>query len=80
MAERLALADERVKALLGHRPGLVVEQMVIRGTPPGSPGHGQRIVRLLFKVGRDYLSRPVVFVDLTEASVSIEDKDPSGPQ
>jgi hypothetical protein len=75
-ARELALADEKVRAALGARKGLVVEPMVLRGGERDAQGRRHRTLRLLFKVGRDYLSRPIVFVDLTTGRVEIEEEDP----
>lgn len=80
IARDLALADERVQAALGKRSGLEVEPMVVRGGTKDEKGRGHRLVRMLFKDGRDYLHRPVVFVDLTDGTVLIEEKDPDAPQ
>ena len=75
-ARELALSDEKVRAALGPRRKVEVEPMVIRGGPFDSEGRRHRTVRLLFKIGRDYLSRPIVFVDLTTDQVQIEEEDP----
>lgn len=80
IARDLALADERVKAALAGRKDFEVEPMVVRGGTKDAFGRGHRLVRLLFKQGRDYLSRPVVFVDLTDETVLIEQIDPDKPQ
>ena len=72
-ARALALADERVsRATSRFREQLVVEPLVVRTSDPADPWFGRRVVRLLFRVGRDYLSEPVVFVDLTNREVIIE--------
>ena len=49
--------------------------MTVHGAK-GSAIYGHRYVRLIFKVGDDYLRYPVVHVDLTEGRVLLEAKDP----
>lgn len=73
-AERLARADRRVQAALARHPGDVrVEALLTRAASPEDPLFGNRVVRLLFRTERGYLEEPVVFVDLTERRVMIED-------
>ncbi len=72
-ARRLALRDRRVTAGLG--PGferLTVEPLMVRTSDPRDPWYGQRIVRLLFRAGRNYLSNPIVYVNLTTKAVIVE--------
>jgi hypothetical protein len=72
-ARSLALADRRVARALGrYRERLVVEPLVVRTSDPSDPWFGRRVVRLLFRVGADYVSEPVVFVDLSRREVIIE--------
>ncbi|HJQ36481.1 MAG TPA: hypothetical protein VKB93_05035 [Thermoanaerobaculia bacterium] len=71
-ARQLALADPAVVQALGaNRDRVVVEPLLLRA-PEGDPMFGHRVVRLLFRVERDYLSAPVVHVDLTDRKVMIE--------
>jgi len=67
-ARASALGDSRVSGLLAaHRNEQVdVEPMMTFTTSPDDPFFGHRVVRLLFRVGRDYLHTPLVFVDLTD--------------
>lgn len=72
-ARTLALANPRVaRALDRFRERLLVEPLVVRTSDPADPWFGRRIVRLLFRVGRDYVSDPVVFVDLTRREVIVQ--------
>jgi hypothetical protein len=70
-ARTLALADPHVAAALGGRE-VVVEPLVVRTSDRADPWFGRRIVRLLFRLGADYLSQPIVFVDLTRRRVIIQ--------
>ena len=70
-ARTLALADGQVAAALGGRD-VVVEPLVVRTSDRADPWFGRRIVRLLFRLGADYLSQPIVFVDLTRRRVIIQ--------
>jgi hypothetical protein len=72
-ARALAFANPRVaRALEPHRERLLVEPLVVRTSDPADPWFGRRIVRLLFRVGRDYVSDPIVFVDLTRREVIVQ--------
>lgn len=72
-ARTLALADRRVvEAVGGAADRLVVEPLVVRTSDREDRWFGRRIVRLLFRQGRDYLSEPTVYVDLTSREVMIE--------
>jgi hypothetical protein len=72
-ARGLALEDRRVaRALERYRDRLLVEPLVVRTSDPADPWFGRRIVRLLFRVGQDYVSEPIVFVDLTRREVIVE--------
>ncbi|MEA3015952.1 MAG: hypothetical protein QOI38_674 [Sphingomonadales bacterium] len=72
-ARALALADRRVMAAVGSlRERLVVEPLVVRTSDASDAWHGRRVVRLLFRVGADYLSNPVVHVDLTSRQVIVQ--------
>ena len=74
IAKELALTDPNVKRQLGAaRDRIVVEPLVIHSASPKDPVFGRRVVRLLFRIGRDYLSKPVVIVDLTDRKVIIEE-------
>ncbi len=71
-ARELALADPNVaRALGGNRDRVTIEPLLLRA-PEGDPLYGHRVVRLLFRIERDYLSAPIVHVDLTERRVIIE--------
>jgi hypothetical protein len=72
-ARAMALEDRRVaRALERFRDGLLVEPLVVRTSDPADPWFGRRVVRLLFRVGQDYVSDPIVFVDLTRREVIVE--------
>jgi hypothetical protein len=76
-ARQLALDDAAVRAALGNNLNRVaVEALVTRPGSQQDPLYGHRLVRLLFKVDRDYLSQPSVMVDLTDGKVTIEPKRP----
>lgn len=77
-ARELALADSRVRETLGsHVNDVVVEALVVRTASPRDPLFGRRVVRLLFRVGRDYMRDPVVLVDLTAERVVVEPAVPA---
>ena len=72
-AKTLALEDPNVRAALTVPvERIVVEPLLISAGSPDDPLFGRRVVRLLFKVGRDYLAQPVVLVDLTSERVIVE--------
>jgi hypothetical protein len=72
-ARTLAFADRRVVEALGRaRDRLVVEPLVVRTADREDPWFGRRVVRLLFRLGADYLSNPVVYVDLTRREVVVQ--------
>ena len=74
-ARELALMDSAVaRELAPYRDRLVVEPLVLRTSDPNDPLAGQRVVRLLFRVGPDYLRRPIVTVNLSTREVLIEDQ------
>lgn len=74
IAKGLALSDPKVKKQLGaDRDGIVVEPLVSHSASPEDPMFGRRVVRLLFRIGRDYLSEPIVLVDLTDRKFIIEE-------
>jgi hypothetical protein len=74
-ARDLALADSAVaRALAPYRERLVVEPLVVRTTDPRDPLAGQRVVRLLFRVGADYLRRPIVTVNLSTREVHVDEE------
>lgn len=78
-ARTLAMADRTVAAALAdYRQRLTVEPLVVRTSSPADPWFGQRVVRLLFRVGRNYLSSPLVYVNLTKRAVVIEAPHKSG--
>lgn len=72
-ARTLALANERVAASVApFRGRLTVGPLVVRTSDPRDPWFGRRIVRLLFRVGADYLGSPIVYVDLSRRQVILE--------
>jgi hypothetical protein len=72
-ARRLAMADPRVtRSLRGDARQLTVERLLSRSSDPRDPLFGHRVVRLLFRYGQDYVSDPVVTVDLTTGKVLVE--------
>jgi len=74
IAKGLALSDPRVKEQLGSdMNGIVTEPLVVHSASPEDPMFGRRLVRLLFRIDRDYLSKPIVIVDLTDRKVIIEE-------
>jgi hypothetical protein len=76
-ARELAMADPRVARSLRGDPGrLVVERLLSRSSDPRDPLFGHRLVRLLFRYGPDYVSDPVVTVDLTTGTVLVEPAKP----
>lgn len=74
IAKGLALSDERVRKQLGTDSDKIdIEPLVFHSSSPEDPMFGRRAVRLLFRIERDYLSAPVVVVDLTDRKVIIEE-------
>lgn len=72
-ARRLALADSRVRSGIGeYLERVTVEALLLHSGDPADSLFGQRVVRLLFRVGRDYLTDPVVLVNLHREQVAIE--------
>jgi Cu2+-containing amine oxidase len=71
-AREMAMADPNVARALGENRGRVTIEPLLLRAPEGDPMFGHRVVRLLFRIDRDYLSAPVVHVDLTERKVLIE--------
>ena len=72
-AKVLALKDPKVQRALGKDAARVeVEGLVIRTASEKDPWYGRRVVKLLFRVGRDYRHSPSVIVDLTKQSVHVE--------
>ena len=72
-ARDLAFAEERVRAALGERGGsVVIEPLVLRASDRTDSLYGHRVVRLLFRLDHDYLSDPIVLVDLTDERVLLE--------
>ena len=73
-ARSLALADPRVaQAIAPARERIVIEPLPLGTTNREDRFFGHRVVRLLFRVGADYLARPIVFVDLTDRRVLVEE-------
>jgi hypothetical protein len=76
-ARQMALGDAAVHGALGsHFDRVTVEALVTRPGSQHDPLYGHRLVRLLFKVDRDYLSQPAVLVDLTEGKVIVQPGKP----
>ena len=72
-AKTLAFENPDVRAALPVPvERIVVEPLLTSAGSPDDPLFGRRVVRLLFKVGRDYLAQPVVLVDLTGERVIVE--------
>lgn len=73
-ARTLAFSDARIApGFREYGERLVVEPLMVRTGDPEDPWFGQRVVRLLFRVGRDYLSEPVVYVNLSKRTVIVEE-------
>jgi hypothetical protein len=73
IARDMALADPAVRRALGAEVDrVVVEPLLLRAASEDDPIFGQRVVRLLFRLGKDYRSEPNVTVNLTEERVIIE--------
>jgi Cu2+-containing amine oxidase len=76
-AKGMALEDARVAGALGaDRERVVVESLSIHTPDPSDRYFGHRVVRLLFRVGPDYLSEPIVNVDLTSGTVELLERPP----
>ena len=72
-AKSLAFDDPDVRSALPVPvERIVAEPLLTTAGSPDDPLFGRRVVRLLFKVGRDYLAQPVVLVDLTSERVIVE--------
>jgi hypothetical protein len=72
-AAKLAEANEEVRrALSEQRERPVVEGLRIVTSDKSDPCYAQRCVRLLYRFGSDYLSEPIVVVNLTKGSVQIQ--------
>jgi hypothetical protein len=72
-ARAMALADRTVAAAVApFRERLVIEPLVVRTSDPEDSWFGRRVVRLLFRIGPDYLSSPIVYVDLSRRQVIVE--------
>lgn len=73
-AAGLAMADRRVRSLLGERLTQVqVEGLAMRTSDPNDRYFGHRVLRLMFKLDHDYLTRPIALVDLTTQTVVVDD-------
>jgi Cu2+-containing amine oxidase len=74
LAREMALADPQVKkALAKDIERVTVEPLVLRTMAKNDPIYGHRVVRLLFRVDKNYLSQPEVNVDLTARKVIVEE-------
>lgn len=72
-ARTLALADPEVRRSLGgDADRVVIEPLVLRTSDTSDSLYSRRVVRLLFRIGQDYLSDPIVLVDLTAERVLLE--------
>lgn len=72
-ARALAMKAPRVRKELGKDVDRVdVEALVIRAADAKDPWFARRVVRLLFRLGRDYRRSPIVVVDLTNNTVLVE--------
>ena len=71
-AREMTLSDPRVREVLGaDLERVVVEPLVIRTRDREDPYFGRRVVRMLFRVGRDYRGDLAVETDLTEGRVHV---------
>jgi hypothetical protein len=68
----LAKSDGRVAEIM-NRPGVVTEHLLLSTASNDDPLYGYRIVRLMFRVDRDYVRAPIVLVNLTRRSVTLEE-------
>jgi hypothetical protein len=72
-AAKLADANADVRrALSDQRERPVVEGLRIATQDKSDPCYAQRCVRLLYRFGSDYLSEPIVIVNLSKGSVQIQ--------
>ncbi len=72
-AASLAMSDRRVRGILGQRQSLVQpEGLAMRTSDPADRYFGHRVLRMMFKLDDDYLTQPIVLVDLTTQTVVIE--------
>lgn len=76
VALTLAKSDSRVAEIM-NRPGVVTEHLLLSTASNDDPLFGNRIVRLMFRADRDYLRAPIVLVNLTRRSVTLE--EPAAP-
>lgn len=73
-ARELGLAEPKVKEALGKDiEKITVEPLVLRTMAKNDPIFGHRVVRLLFRIDKNYLSKPIVTVDLTARKVTVMD-------
>lgn len=72
-ARKLALQSPEVRAVAEPRLEKArVEGLRVVGADDTDPCYRGRCIRLLFKIGNDYLSDPIVVVDLTTSRVTVE--------
>lgn len=72
-ARKLALQSAELRGALGARAEkATVEGLRILATEESDPCYHRRCLRLMFKIGRDYLSEPIVIVNLSTGSVMLE--------
>jgi hypothetical protein len=72
-AARLAAENAEVRAVLGTQlADLQVEGLRIFTNDKRDPCFAQRCVRLLYRMGRDYVSDPIVIVNLSKPTVLVE--------
>lgn len=71
-ARRIARADPAVQRILASHENVVIEPMLIQTRDPDDPIFGRRVVRLLFRTGRNYISgREQIQVDLNDRRVIV---------
>lgn len=90
-AFQLALKNPEVLKALGpaaqsfrirtNQPGATAVENTVGGLPvrspdPNDPCSKHRCLRLTFRRGNDYLSEPIVMVDLTDKHVTLERRNP----
>jgi hypothetical protein len=72
-ARKLALASPELRSFADTRlDKATVEGLRVVSTDESDPCYGRRCIRLLFKIGNDYLSEPIVVVNLTTNAVSVQ--------
>lgn len=73
LAKQLLLKDAEVQRLLAKEVSRVVPEALLMHFPDDKdPLFGHRVLRFVFRQGTQYLRQPVVWVDLTARTVTIE--------